>query len=77
MFRSCLFCLFVAGITAGCATPAQRVTSGGYYCTTETEQPCPSHEGSGDCQPCPNAVAAPSTASAAPAASAIIASRQD
>ncbi len=76
MLRSTIFCLLIAGLTAGCASP-QRVTSGGYYCSAGTEMPCASHEGSGDCQPCPHGVAQPSTASAMSADPAIVAGRQD
>jgi hypothetical protein len=64
MFRAMIAGLFVAGMTAGCAT-TQPVLTGGYYCLQGTELSCPSHEGSGDCQHCPTPTAAPSALSAA------------
>jgi hypothetical protein len=54
MFRLIAVCLLAAGATVGCAE-THRVTSGGYYCTAGTQNPCPEHEVSGDCQPCPDA----------------------
>jgi hypothetical protein len=73
MVRSMIIGLFVAGMTAGCAS-TQPVLTGGYYCLQGTEFSCPSHEGTGDCQPCPRATVAPVTAAAAPA---ILAGRPD
>ena len=67
MFRSILVCLFVAGVSAGCAN-MQPVLSGGYYCLVGTQLSCPSHEGNGDCQPCPSSTAAPLAAASTPAA---------
>jgi hypothetical protein len=65
MLRPLIAGLFAAGMTAGCATK-QPVLTGGYYCLEGTELSCPSHEGSGDCQPCPSATA-PYAASASAA----------
>jgi hypothetical protein len=76
MFRSMVLCLFVAGLSAGCAN-VQPVLTGGYYCRTGTELSCPSHEGSGDCQPCPNTTAAPLASASAPAAPAVLPGRPD
>lgn len=53
MWRVITVSLLAAGVTAGCAG-MPRLTSAGYYCEVGTEEPCPSHEGSGDCQPCPS-----------------------
>lgn len=61
MLRPLIAGLFAAGMTAGCATK-QPVLTGGYYCLEGTELSCPSHEGSGDCQPCPGATAASAAA---------------
>jgi hypothetical protein len=58
MVRTMIIGLFVAGMTAGCAS-TQPVLTGGYHCLQGTELSCPSHEGSGDCQPCPRSTAAP------------------
>ena len=66
MLRSMLVSLFVAGISAGCAN-MQPVLSGGYSCLAGTELSCPSHEGSGDCEPCPRSTATASAAAATPA----------
>ena len=66
MFRSITASLLIAGMTAGCAT-TQPVLTGGYYCLTGTELSCPSHEGSGDCQPCPRSTATPVASAAGPA----------
>jgi len=52
MFRLIAVCLLAVGATVGCAE-TNRVASGGYYCTVGTQNPCPEHEGHGDCQPCP------------------------
>jgi hypothetical protein len=52
MFRAIAISLLAAAVTAGCAD-THRVTSGGYYCNLETQEPCPQHEAYGDCQPCP------------------------
>jgi hypothetical protein len=76
MFRTIIAGLFVAGMTVGCAT-TQPVLTGGYYCLQGTELSCPSHEGSGDCQPCPRSTATPLAASAALATSAVIPGRPD
>jgi hypothetical protein len=76
MFRAMIAGLFVAGMTAGCAT-TQPVLTGGYYCLQGIGLSCPSHEGSGDCQPCPSSKAASSASSAAPATPAIFAGNQD
>jgi hypothetical protein len=67
MFRSMLVCLFVAGASAGCAN-IQPVLTGGYSCLTGTELSCPSHEGNGDCQPCPRSTAAPLAGATTPVA---------
>jgi hypothetical protein len=66
MVRSMIVGLFVAGMTAGCAS-TQPVLTGGYYCLRGSELSCPSHEGSGDCQPCPSSTAAPLAAAVTPA----------
>ena len=66
MFRSMILSVFVAGMSAGCAN-MQPVLSGGNYCLAGTEFSCPSHEGSGDCTPCPRSTAASLTAAATPA----------
>jgi hypothetical protein len=63
MFRSMTVCLFIAGMSAGCAS-VQPVLSSGRYCLAGTEHNCSSREGDGECQPCPASAAAPSTASA-------------
>ena len=76
MVRSMIIGLFVAGMTAGCAS-TQPVLTGGYYCLQGTELSCPSHEGNGDCQPCPRATAAPLTAAASAGAPAILPGRPD
>jgi hypothetical protein len=76
MFRSIAIGLVVAGMTAGCAS-MQPVLSGGYYCLQGTELSCPSHEGSGDCQPCAPSKAAPLAADAASATPAILPGRPD
>ena len=52
MSRAIAIALLAAALTAGCAD-THRVTSGGYYCNLETQEPCPQHEAYGDCQPCP------------------------
>jgi hypothetical protein len=64
MLRPLIAGLFAAGMTAGCATK-QPVLTGGYYCLEGTEFSCPSHERSGDCQPCPSAMAASAAAATA------------
>jgi hypothetical protein len=51
MFRAIAICVLAAA-TAGCAG-TQRTTSGGYYCKGATQDPCPEHEVSPDCQLCP------------------------
>jgi len=66
MFRSMIVCLFIAGMSAGCAN-MQPVLSGGRYCLAGAELNCASREGSGDCQPCPGSAAAPLAAAATPA----------
>ena len=76
MFRAMTVSLLIAGMTAGCAS-TQPVLTGGYYCLAGTELSCPSHEGSGDCQPCPRSTAAPLAASAAPATPAVLPGRPD
>jgi hypothetical protein len=77
MFRAMIAGLLVAGMTAGCAT-TQPVLTGGYYCLQGTGLSCASHEGSGDCQPCPSSTAAaPSASTAAMATPAVFAGRQD
>jgi|HubBroStandDraft_5_1064220.scaffolds.fasta_scaffold25189_3 hypothetical protein len=76
MFRAMIAGLLVAGMTAGCAT-TQPVLTGGYYCLQGTDLSCPSHEGSGDCQPCPRSTATPSTSTVALATPAILPGRQD
>jgi hypothetical protein len=76
MFRSIAIGLVVAGMTAGCAS-MQPVLSGGYYCLQGTELSCPSHEGSGDCQPCAPSKAAPLAADAASATPATLPGRPD
>ena len=76
MFRSIAIGLFVAGMTAGCAS-TQPVLTGGYYCLRGSELSCPSHEGSGDCQPCPSSTAAPLAADAASATPVILPGRPD
>jgi hypothetical protein len=76
MVRSMIIGLFVAGMTAGCAS-TQPVLTGGYYCLQGTELSCPSHEGNGDCQLCPRSTAAPLTAAATVAAPAILPGRPD
>jgi hypothetical protein len=53
MFRMFAICCLAAGVTAGCAG-TQRVTSGGYYCFIGTQDPCPEHNGDGNCQLCPS-----------------------
>ena len=76
MFRAMIAGLLVAGMTAGCAT-TQPVLTGGYYCLQGSELSCPSHEGSGDCQPCPRSTAAPLASTAAMATPAVFTGRQD
>jgi hypothetical protein len=76
MFRAMIAGLFVAGLTAGCAT-TQPVLTGGYYCLQGTGLSCPSHEGSGDCQPCPSSTAASSGSTVALATPAVFAGHQD
>ena len=76
MLRPLIAGLFAAGMTAGCATK-QPVLTGGYYCLQGTELSCPSHEGSGDCQPCPRSTAAPLAADAASTTPAILPGRPD
>jgi hypothetical protein len=76
MFRAMIAGLFVAGMTAGCAS-TQPVLTGGYYCLQGTDLSCPSHEGSGDCQPGPRSTAAPSASTAALVIPAVFAGRQD
>ncbi len=76
MFRSIAIGLFVAGMTAGCAS-TQPVLTGGYYCLRGSELSCPSHEGNGDCQPCPPSKAAPLAADAASATPAVLPGRPD
>jgi hypothetical protein len=66
MFRAMTVSLLIAGMTAGCAN-TKPVLTGGYYCLRGSELSCPSHEGSGDCQPCPSSTATPLAASATPA----------
>jgi hypothetical protein len=66
MFRSMFVCLFIAGMSAGCAN-TQPVLSAGRYCFVGAELNCSSREGSGDCQPCPGSTAAPLAAAAIPA----------
>jgi hypothetical protein len=66
MFRSMIVCLFIAGMSSGCAN-MQPAPFTGRYCLAGTELNCASREGSGDCQPCPGSAAAPLTAAAAPA----------
>ena len=66
MFRSMTVCLFIAGMSAGCAN-MQPALSTGRYCLVGTELNCASREGSGGCQPCPGSAAAPLTAAATPA----------
>ena len=66
MFRSIAIGLFITGMTAGCAD-MQPVLTGGYYCLQGTELSCPSHEGSGDCQPCPRSTATALASAATPA----------
>ena len=76
MVRSMIIGLFVAGMTAGCAS-TQPVLTGGYYCLQGTELSCPSHEGNGDCQICPRSTAAPLTDASTVAAPAILPGRPD
>jgi hypothetical protein len=76
MFRSMIASLFIAGMTAGCAN-TQPVLTGGYYCLEGTELSCPSHEGSGDCQPCPRSTAAPLATTAAAATPAVLPGRPE
>jgi hypothetical protein len=76
MLRTMIVSLFVAGMAAGCAD-TQPVLTGGYYCLEGTELSCPSHEGSGDCQPCPRSTAAPLATTAAPATPAVLPGRQE
>jgi hypothetical protein len=76
MFRSIAIGLVIAGMTAGCAD-MQPVLTGGYYCLQGTELSCPSHEGSGDCQPCPRSTAAPLAADATSTTPAILPGRPD
>jgi hypothetical protein len=76
MFRSIMISLFVAGLSAGCANMTP-VASGGYYCLVESGAACASHEGNGDCQPCPRSTAASVASTAAPATPAILPGRQD
>jgi hypothetical protein len=52
MVRAIAIGLLACAMTVGCAN-TQRVTSGGYYCSLGTQEPCPQHEAYGDCQPCP------------------------
>lgn len=66
MFRTLIASLLAAGMTVGCAS-TQPVTSGGYYCRAGTQLSCASHEGSGDCQNCPNATVASTVAATSPA----------
>jgi hypothetical protein len=76
MFRATIAGLLVAGMTAGCAN-TQPVLTGGYYCLQGTDLSCPSHEGSGDCEPCPRSTAAPSASTATLVTPAVFAGRQD
>jgi hypothetical protein len=76
MFRAMTVSLFIAGMTAGCAT-TQPVLTGGYYCLAGSELSCPSHEGSGDCQQCPRSTAAPLSAAAVAATPAVLPGRPD
>lgn len=56
--------LALAALTmAGCAdVPSKEATNS--YCTVGTGNGCPSLEGSGDCQPCPEAALRPASAPA-------------
>ena len=74
MFRSTIVCLFIAGMSAGCAN-IQPVLSNGRYCLAGTELNCASREGDGGCQPCPASAAAPLTAAAIAANPAILPGR--
>jgi hypothetical protein len=76
MFRAMIAALFVAGMTAGCATTEPALT-GGHYCLQGNGLSCASHEGSGDCQPCPSATATSSVSTAAMATPPVFAGRQD
>jgi hypothetical protein len=66
MFRSMIVCLFIAGMSAGCAN-MQPVLSQGRYCLVGTELNCASREGDGGCQPCPGSAAASLASTATPA----------
>lgn len=66
MIRPLISGLIAAGMTVGCATK-EPVLTGGYYCREGTELSCPSHEGSGDCQPCPRVTTARAVAATAAA----------
>jgi hypothetical protein len=76
MFRTMIAGLLVAGMAAGCAN-TKPVLTGGYYCLQGTELSCPSHEGSGDCQPCPRSTATHSASTASLATPAVFPGRQD
>jgi hypothetical protein len=77
MFRSSVVVsLLVAGMTTGCAN-VQPVLTGGYYCMAGTELSCASHEGSGDCQPCPRSTATPLATAATPATPVVLPGRPD
>jgi hypothetical protein len=52
MFRAIPIGFLAALVTVGCADE-HPVTSGGYFCQTSTQEPCPQHEADPDCQPCP------------------------
>jgi hypothetical protein len=76
MFRSMTVCLFLAGMSAGCAN-MQPALSGGRYCLAGTELNCSSREGDGECQPCPASAAAPLTAAATMVTPAILPGRPE
>lgn len=76
MFRSVLVGLFIAGASAGCAS-MPSVASGGYYCLAESGASCASHEGDGDCQPCPRSTVQSVASTAGSAAPAVLARRED
>jgi hypothetical protein len=76
MFRSMIVCLFIAGMSAGCAN-MQPVPTGDRYCSVGTELKCASREGDGDCQPCPGSAAAPLAAAATPATLAALPGRPE
>jgi hypothetical protein len=55
MFRMTIVCLLIGVAGTGCASLGRPLA--GNYCLTDSGEVCSRLEGSGDCQPCPTAVA--------------------